>query len=459
MGTDRRRAAREWIAAGAVLVGVAAATLGAAVAWASEGEQPIQAEGPTSVVGATLAPQQEQEPRPKAGARPRNIPRAQPKGADDEAGADPDAEPGGLRLPPQPGAEAMEDAPADPLAPAARPGADRPAAGQVGNAGIVPAWPFVYELTLASVDGAPLAARYFPSQEGSTAPILLMIHDIGPGRSSKDFDAAIDELGGKGIAGHLQEQGFAVLAIDLRGHGQSPTRSRAAGGGGGGGVDPLNRMVGDIQAGYRFLLDRHNRRELNLSKFGVVALGEGANLVAAWAASPGGAVSIEGRTSDLAGLVLVSPRPTLGERPIDPSISALAPRVPMLVQAGSGDAPSAELLDTLRPIVERQRLSRVTLTETRLPATNLLRFAPEATKPMVEFLDSVVKVRADEWEPRYNLNPVLFTNVRIVNLGAEAEAEAAPDAAPVPAPAPRRDDADAGADEAVPGARREGQGS
>ena len=58
-----------------------------------------------------------------------------------------------------------------------------------------------------------------------------------------------------------------------------------------------------------------------------------------------------------------------------------------------------------------------------MPATNLIRFAPEATRPLMSFLDNVVKIRADEWEPRYNLDPVLFANVRIINLGQGQEAE------------------------------------
>ncbi|WP_199756903.1 hypothetical protein, partial [Tautonia sociabilis] len=70
----------------------------------------------------------------------------------------------------------------------------------------------------------------------------------------------------------------------------------------------------------------------------------------------------------------------------------------------------------------------------RLPATNLLRFAPGATGPLTRFLDDVVRIRADEWEPRYNLDPVLFADVRIVNLGAPA---ASPPAGPAPAAAPR----------------------
>lgn len=364
---------------------------------------------------------QDQEQEAPPAARPRGVPQIRGGQGNPQADAE-DAPPGGLRLPPENPPGAIAEGPAaDPLGPAAMPAdAARPPVARPAdpNMPIVPQWPFRYELTIASFDGAPLAVRYYPSQLGSTAPVVLLVHDLGPGRSSQDFDAAVADLENQGIATHLQKLDYAVLAVDLRGHGQSPARSRGAAG------NPLPRWIGDLQAAYRFLLDRHNRRELNLAKFAVVALGDGANLAAHWATAPGGAVSIQGRTSDLAAMVLISPRPTLNDRPIEPAVTALAPRLPILLQAGAGDAERSALADALRPTLERHRLSRVTLTETRLPATNLLRFAPEATRPLIEFLDTTVKVRADEWEPRYNLDPVVYTNVRVTNLNDEAEAEA-----------------------------------
>ena len=147
-------------------------------------------------------------------------------------------------------------------------------------------------------------------------------------------------------------------------------------------------------------------------------------------------MSIEGRTSDLAGLALISPRAEAGGRTLEPTISALAPRFPILLEAGKGDSNAASLAETLEPIIGRQRLSQLAMIETRLPATNLIRFAPEATRPLMSFLDNVVKIRADEWEPRYNLDPVLFANVRIINLGQGQEADGAPAARTIPEPEP-----------------------
>ena len=120
----------------------------------------------------------------------------------------------------------------------------------------------------------------------------------GHARTSK---IGVQELKGQGLAEHLQELGYAVFSMDLRWQGQNPRRALTA--------DERPKLMEDLQAGYFFLVDRHNRGDLNLGKLGVVALGDGANLAAAWAIQPGAAITIEGRPSDLNALALISPNP------------------------------------------------------------------------------------------------------------------------------------------------------
>ena len=146
---------------------------------------------------------------------------------------------------------------------------------------------FRYTLRLCSFDGAPLAATYYPSKLGSSAPVLMLIHEMG--RSRKDFEDSVLDLKGQGFAEHLQGLGYAIFSMDLRGQGQNPRGQR----------HDTQQLVEDLQAGYFFLVDRHNRGDLNLAKLGVIALGDGANLAAAWAFQPGAAVTTDGRPSDL----------------------------------------------------------------------------------------------------------------------------------------------------------------
>ena len=199
-------------------------------------------------------------------------------------------------------------------------------------------------------------------------------------------------------------------------------------------------MTADLQAAYRFLVDRQNRLELNLAKLGVVALGDGANLAAAWAASPGGAVSSEGRISDLGALVLVSPKEDADGLRLAPILNVLAPRMPILLAVGDQ---GADLAKAAQPVIERHRLSKVAFFDTRLKGYRLLQFEPKVVDVITKFLEERVKFRSNsDWEPRYLLNPVAYRNVVLVPDAEPDDNDNAPDAparkAAAPAPAQKK---------------------
>lgn len=278
---------------------------------------------------------------------------------------------------------------------------------------------FHYKFKLNAAGETALAATYYPAKLGTTAPVVLLIHEKD--RSGKDFEEAIGELKGKGLAEHLQGVGIAVLIIDLRGHGANPRRTLAA--------KDWRAMTGDLQASYLFLLDRHNRGELNLNKLGVVAVGEGAHLAAAWAATPGAAVSTEGRNSDLGALVLVSPTAIEGRAGLESVLTKLAPRVPLLLMVGERDDDSNASVKAVGPFVERTKTNKIELFPSSLHGYKLLRLEPKASSVLTRFLDSTLKSRADEWEPRYNLNPIAFADIQVVrntNSATPAKAKDAP---------------------------------
>lgn len=263
---------------------------------------------------------------------------------------------------------------------------------------------FHYRLKIQSIDETNLAASYYPGRLDTNTPVILLVHEKD--RSSKDFEDAIAELKGKGLAEHLQSLGYAVLTFDLRGHGANTRRPVAD--------RDWPVMSDDLQAVYLFLLDRHNRGELNLAKLGVAALGQGANLAAAWAYQPGGAVSSEGRVTDLAALALVSPLPEGVGYTFPALMSALAPRIPVLLMAGERDGPSHDVLKRIRANVERTRQNKVELFPSSLHGYKLLRLEPKATTVLTKFLESTVKLKTNDWEPRYNLSPVTYTDIQIV---------------------------------------------
>lgn len=383
---DRRRATGR--AAGVVLATGALVVLTAALGLGQEPDAPEEAEP---------------KAKAKAPARPRR---------------------GGLRAPGGAPPKAIRKGEADPLA---GPGNDQ-AKDQAKGRGDDPADVSHYRFKLTGGRGQPLAARYYPSRQGTGAAVVILIHEKG--RSGEDFLEEVEELKLEekkaSLADYLQDQGYAVLVFDLFGHGANPRRELSA--------RDWQAMVEDVQAAYRFLIDRHNRGELNLARLGVVALGEGANLAVNWAALPGGGVSSEGRTSDLNALVLVSPMIDAqgqGLKAAGP-IAALANRVPIAVFSGERDAATAELVTAVRPVVTRSRNNRVETFPTALHGYRLLRFEPKAASAIAKFLEGTIKFRASEWEPRYNLYPVAYADIRVVRKD-EAQAQGRANNAEAPA--------------------------
>ena len=194
--------------------------------------------------------------------------------------------------------------------------------------------------------------------------------------------------------------------MDLRGQGQNPRRALTA--------NDRTLMAEDLQAGYVFLLDRHNRGDFNVAKLGVLALGEGANLAAAWAYQPGAAVSTEGRASDLNALVLISPYPEGSGYVLSHIIPSLAPRIPLALLAGSKDNASKDAVESVRRTVERARLNKIELFPSSLHGYKLMRLEPKVTAAITRFLESTIKLRPTEWEPRYNLTPVTVSEILTV---------------------------------------------
>ena len=287
---------------------------------------------------------------------------------------------------------------------------------------------FHYRFKFAVADVEPLAVAYYPSKavaNTNTTPVVLLVHERE--RSSKDFEEPIAELKKTSLAEDLQKQGYAVLALDYRGHGASTPRRTLAR------ADWPN-VVNDLQAAYYCLVDRHNRDELNLAKLGVVALGEGANVAAAWA-SVGGAVSSEGRASDLGALVLVSPMVDAQSQGVlaKPAITALAARVPLDLLVGERDAASAALVDdgpaSVKAVVRRHRFNKVETFPSSLHGYKLLQFEPNLTASITTFLEGSIRAKTDEWEGRYLMNPVTYSNIQVIKNPVRVDPAAAKKAA------------------------------
>jgi len=303
-----------------------------------------------------------------------------------------------------------------------------------GKAKAVVAGTYHYTFKLHSFDGSPLAASFYPSKLGSTAPVVMLVHEAN--RSRKDFEEPVAELKGQGLAEHLQEEGYAVFSMDLRDQGQNPRQALSA--------SDRSRLAEDLQAAYVFLLDRHNRGDLNVAKFGMIAVSEGANLAVAWAYQPGAAVSTEGRPSDLNALVLISPYPAGSGYVLGHILPSLAPRTPLALLAGSKDNASKDAVESVRRLVEQARLTKLELFPSSLHGYKLMRLEPKVTPTIMRFLEPTIKLRPIDWEPRYNLTPVTVSEIQTVRHTQTSEKPAVKKGQTKAAEAPKPKEADTG---------------
>jgi pimeloyl-ACP methyl ester carboxylesterase len=172
--------------------------------------------------------------------------------------------------------------------------------------------------SLETKDGGTLKGTYFQSNRGKDAPVVVLLH-------MADGNRMIWQ-GRDSFALRLQNEGFAVLTLDLRGHGDSKgdgavgvvaqsdkkTARKAARK-----IEYTQMVEFDMEAVNKFLLMEHQQGNLNMNKTGFVGPEMGAT-VAAFAAArdwqkpryddaPAGSGMETPRGENVRALVLLSP--------------------------------------------------------------------------------------------------------------------------------------------------------
>ncbi len=82
--------------------------------------------------------------------------------------------------------------------------------------------------------------------------------------------------------------------------------------------------------------------------------------------------------------------------------------------AGERDPVSSDPVKAAKTYVTRSRLNKVEFFPSSLHGYKLLRLEPKATSVILRFFESTIKFKAQEWEPRYNLTPVAFSDIQVV---------------------------------------------
>jgi pimeloyl-ACP methyl ester carboxylesterase len=178
--------------------------------------------------------------------------------------------------------------------------------------------------TLTTDDGGSLHITYYKSLLEENSPVVVLLH-------MKDGNRFVWQ-GDKGFAQRLQREGYAVITVDLRFHGESkfggaPAATNVNQGAGKkkdkkkAGIDlhpaDLVAMVEyDMEAVKAFIKEEHQAKRLNMTKMGIVGPEMGASVAVAYAAldwskepyddaQPGFQTP---RGQDVRALVLISPQ-------------------------------------------------------------------------------------------------------------------------------------------------------
>jgi alpha-beta hydrolase superfamily lysophospholipase len=171
----------------------------------------------------------------------------------------------------------------------------------------------IENLKLTTKDGVELAITYYPSTEGKSAVPVVILHD------SKETRQTYSELAKRlnrpdNTLGDTHKS-FAVVTVDLRGHGESITqtlgnRSRELSASKLRGGDYAAMVLQDVEAVRKFLLAENEKGKLNLNSLSMIGVGLGAAVGMNWTAkdwaAPPLATGKQGQ--DVKTLVVVSPR-------------------------------------------------------------------------------------------------------------------------------------------------------
>ncbi len=211
-------------------------------------------------------------------------------------------------------------------------------------------------------DGWPLKLTYYKSTEGKEAAVVLLMHMKG---ESRLVWSAPSPTAPKGFAEQLHSKGFAVIAVDLRKHGQSkpgadaddPKKAAPADkdktkkAAGGSDLKPADYqlMVRDMDSIKRFIYEEHLKGNLNMRKMAIVAPGMSAAIgitfaAADWQKPPHDDASTPaGRTprgQDVQAMVFLSPETTLPLVPahlVVPQFKAIGAPMAALILVGKTD--------------------------------------------------------------------------------------------------------------------------
>jgi pimeloyl-ACP methyl ester carboxylesterase len=276
---------------------------------------------------------------------------------------------------------------------------------------------------LQTADGGNLHITYYKSPGDRESPVVVLLHMKDGSRFVWQAD--------NGFAHRLQENGFAVITVDLRFHGESKVGGAVGAGnvnqGGSKKKDKdkagLDLKPGDYEAMADFdmdavkgfIKDEHQAENLNMNKMGIVGPQMGASIAAAyaeidWLKEPyddGPEGSQTPRGQDVRALVLISPKEKFHGMAMAKVITELkdpARDIAFLICCGSEaqDRKESEKIFKMAatPSSNESRMYFKAYDKARLIGTDLLDKGFDLEDRMLAFFDKHLKKLDSPWRNR-----------------------------------------------------------
>lgn len=272
--------------------------------------------------------------------------------------------------------------------------------------------------TLTTKDGWPIHITYYESGRGKESPVIILLPGV------EGNDKSMTRKVWDGAASALQKDGFAVVTVDLRKHGDSVPLD--------GEGQPDKKAVRllpsdyalmatqDLEAVKDFLVGEHQKEKLNIRKLGVAAAGSSCLVASAftaadWAKKPWpDAPTLAMRTpkgQDVRAVMMLSPKSTvkgLNATTLMRAVGDPAKGIAVHIYFNPSDRAEKSSADKLYRFLklkedpDEARKSIEGPPDKQYSAEGLLqgRAREVMEKNIKEFFDKFVKQREDQWKTR-----------------------------------------------------------
>ncbi len=263
---------------------------------------------------------------------------------------------------------------------------------------------------VTAADGWDIHYTYWESPMGKEAPVVILLHGKGQARLIWKVLP---------LAKELAKKQFAVIAVDLRKHGESKAPENAS-------VqaksaklskfDYEGMILGDLEAVKKFIYAEHQEKRLNMRKLGVVAIDMSAAIALNWAQYDWSkkpfddAPTLAARTprgQDVQALVLVSPVDSLsGVGTIKATRFLRATGISILLMSSkkvsSDTRTAAKMYSQLGGSQQDQKNKRIYNigSDIKLTGSNLLARQPQLQAGIQKFLEDHVMKHVAPWKDR-----------------------------------------------------------